>query len=469
MIVRLAARAWNSAVAWGFLAAALRFGGNLLVLPLAVRLVVPEHLGLWYVFLSLGTFVGLLDLGFSTAATRAAGYLWGGADRLLPQGIVPPGPGGSIREPNLQLLAVLTRSLRRYYSLVGAAVFAVMVLGGGAWIWAKSEGLAGATSVRLAWVLFSLGGWLNLQGNLWPALLSGINGVRQAQQAFVGSLAAGYAVSVVGLLAGFGLWALVASSVVQGAALRLAGRRWFLGMSGLAGAGLRAAGGASLLPVLWPNAWRQALSSMGAFMILQANTLICSSALTLRDTASYGVSLQIMAMIAGVSAYWVNVKLPLITQLRAADARRAIAGLFAGRVRLTVLTYLLGMAGALLAAEPLLAWLRGRTLPLPAGQLAALLGIGLLELHHSQYAALVLTENRNPFVVPALASGTVSVALSLILTPRWGMWGLILAPGLVQAAFNNWWAVWRGLRGLGIPFGAYLRLLIRPGGAGVNP
>jgi ABC-type spermidine/putrescine transport system permease subunit II len=70
-------------------------------------------------------------------------------------------------------------------------------------------------------------------------------------------------------------------------------------------------------------------------------------------------------------------------------------------------------------------------------------------MHHSLYAELVYSENVNPFVRPALISGVAIIILSVLLTPRFGVWGMLLAGGLVQLCFNNWWPVVRAIQGLG--------------------
>src|SRR5207245_161493 len=97
------------------------------------------------------------------------------------------------------------------------------------------------------------------------------------------------------------------------------------------------------------------------------------------------------------------------------------------------------------------------TLLLPQGQLAlALLVIGL-GMHHVLYASLIMSENQNPFVAPALISGGIILLLSLLLTPRLGVWGMLLAQGCTQACFNNWWTIYRAIQGLGIPWTEYWR------------
>ncbi len=106
----------------------------------------------------------------------------------------------------------------------------------------------------------------------------------------------------------------------------------------------------------------------------------------------------------------------------------------------------------LIRAGPwLLQTMGSRTLLLPTLPLLALSVITFLEVHHSQYASLVMTENWNPFVpAPALLSGIIASAASFWLAPRLGVAGILLSQGVVQLAFNNWWPVLRAIRGLSL-------------------
>ena len=193
-------------------------------------------------------------------------------------------------------------------------------------------------------------------------------------------------------------------------------------------------------------------------MTFQANTLICSAFLDLRTTASYGLSLQAATLLVGFSGIWVRVKLPAINQLRAQGMVERIPTIFRPRIILALLTFGVGAAVLLLLGRPLLELLNARTQLLPAALLATLLLIQLLEMHHSLYGELVYSENVNPFVKPALISGLAIIILSVLLTPRFGVWGMLLASGLVQLCFNNWWPVLRAIRGLGPAGENYWRL-----------
>ena len=457
---QLVQRVSRSAVSWSLIAAGLRFGSALLLLPLILWRIPSDELGLWYVFVSLGALAALLDLGFAHSATRSVGYLWAGSRMLLPFGIADllietdPIGGATHRQPNFRMLSSLVVTLRVYYLSVGGLLLLLLTTAGGAWIWHKSVDLANAQSIRLAFLAYAIGVSLGLANSVWPSLLAGINAVKEAQQITAACLLAYFCLAVAGLLAGWGMWALVLGTIVSAFAERLIGRTVFYRLVSLRSGKFDL----SMLRVLWRNAWRTAAVGLGAFMVFQANTLMCSAFLDLRTTASYGLSLQAVTLLVGVSDIWVRVKLPAINQLRARGMVERIPAIFRPRIMLALLTFGAGAAVLLLLGRPLLELLNARTQLLPAALLAALLLIQLLEMHHSLYAELVYSENVNPFVKPALISGLAIIILSVLLTPRFGVWGMLLASGLVQLCFNNWWPVLRAIRGLGPAGQNYWRL-----------
>jgi hypothetical protein len=446
-------RVSRSAISWSLIAAVLRFGSALLLLPLILWRVPSDELGLWYVFVSLGALAVLMDLGFAHAATRSVGYLWAGSRMLLPFGIDLAEPGleagaigGAIRhQPNLPMLSNLVASLRVYYLSAGGLLLLLLTTLGGAWIWHESAGLAKAQSIRLAFLAYAIGVSLGFANSLWPSLLAGINAVKEAQQITAACLLVNFCLTAAGLLAGLGMWALVIGTIVAGFAERAIGRTVFHRLVPLPSGRFDG----STLRVLWPNAWRTAAVGLGAFMVFQGSILICSAFLDLRTTASYGLSLQAATLLAGISSIWVRVKLPAINHLRAQGMIERIPAVFKPRIVFALLTFGAGAAALLLLGRPLLELFHARTQLLPAALLAILLLIQLLEMHHSLYGELVYSENVNPFVKPALISGGAIILLSVLLTPRLGVWGLLLASGLVQLCFNNWWTVLRAIRGLG--------------------
>jgi O-antigen/teichoic acid export membrane protein len=455
-VQRIFSRIFGSAVAWSFVATGLRFGSALFLLPLILRRVPPEQLGLWYVFLSFGALAGLVDFGFAPTISRVTAYLWAGARELRPYGLTTESQGQQSQRsqdstPNLVLLSRLIGALRFYYFVLGMGALILLIAAGGSWIEFKTRTLPNANSVRIAFAIYSVGVALNLVGSVWIYVLNGVNRVRESLQINALCLLENYVIAAMGLLAGLQLWALVLATFAMGVTERVLGAVMFRKFVPLEKSTLDL----HMIRLLWPNAWRTGAVVVGMFMVLQANTLICSGFLGLKVTASYGLSLQAVNLLVAVSSVWVVVKLPLINQLRAQGRLEELVMIFRTRILLSILTYMSGASLLLLCGHPMLGILHAKTQLLPLPLLAAMLIIYLIEAHGSLYASLVYSENVNPFVLPVLISGSAIVLLSILLAPRIGVWGMLASQAIVQLCCNNWWPVVRAIRGLGIGANKY--------------
>jgi O-antigen/teichoic acid export membrane protein len=154
----------------------------------------------------------------------------------------------------------------------------------------------------------------------------------------------------------------------------------------------------------------------------------------------------------------IQVRIPEMVALRT-NGRTEELHRLAGRTLVVCCGLFAVGATALILVAPSLLVLIGSKTALPAaGLLIFFVSYRFLELHHSYFACVVMTENEVPFVVPALVSGVAIIVLANFLAPRFGIFGIMLATALVQAAYNNWWTVGRGLRGLGCSYIKLFRL-----------
>jgi hypothetical protein len=69
------------------------------------------------------------------------------------------------------------------------------------------------------------------------------------------------------------------------------------------------------------------------------------------------------------------------------------------------------------------------------------------QLFYVQFGTLTLTENVVPFFKVSLFTGLGATLSSLILTPLLGLWGLLVAPLIVETVYSSWFVVRRGFQG----------------------
>jgi len=452
---------YSSAVAWTLMFAVVRVFGNLLILPVALSKLPREELGMWYWFLSLAGATALIDMGFTPTMSRVTSYLWAGAQKVSSMGVEMEDRALADRPPNYKLLADLVKTMRLYYYGLGFFATSVIAIFGTVWLFEKSQALSSFHTVVVAWCIFVPAILVNCVTGVWHPLLNGINEVRLNQQVQVWGLIANYVVVLAGLLCGAGLYALALGYFVMGASSRLLARRKFNVLTHAAEYEAAASWRRDLLFSLWPTSWRTGLVTLGIYATLNASILICTAYLGPETTASLGLSSQLALAAVSLATSFVAVKIPLFAQMHARGKSREIAPIVFSRMRWFWAVYIgLTLCAAALGPKVLHDFLHSNTPLLPLPLLVSLFFIIGLEGHHAVFREITLTSHRNPFVAPVLISGVLIVVLTLILAHWMGLWGLILAPGLVQLCFNNWWTVVVGLNSFGATSYDYARGLI---------
>jgi O-antigen/teichoic acid export membrane protein len=425
-----AQRLLSSDVARMWLFNALRLGNFLLILPLALRTLPPEEIGLWFVMLNLVLAGNLAEFGLNSSIGRTASFL-----------LASPKSSGA----DWSGLAGLHTASRRVYHGLGAV--AIGICGLGFWWLHATHPLAMEQSPALiAFGALSLGIIVNLSLQYSSALLFGLHHVRAWQNTLFLGLLGNYALSLLGLLAGLGVVALAAGQacmlVVPPILARFALRRAFPEM-------LASAPRTFPFRELWQPAWRCGVITLGAWMLTYASIPICSANLGLSLTASYSISFQIVILCGNIAISWLVVRVPQISTAYVAGRHREAGELALGRIALALGTYAGLAIGALALSSPLLEFLHARTLPLPRGEFAALfLTYGTEFLTALCSAALVATNSLGHFR-NYLASGLTAVAFALLLAPHCGIWAILLAAPVGQALFNLWHtppACWRRFR-----------------------
>ena len=436
-VARVIPRVWHSAASWSFAVTALRAGGFLLVLPLALRRLSPNELGLWYLFTSIAELCAFAELGLGLMLGRSASYFMAGVERLPARGLLLGQPSAEFRAPNLAGLAGLLRLGRQLYIRMVAPILVVMLTGGLAIVLYKMRSLSGTqTTNLLTYGVFAIATVLSISGSLWPQFLVGIGQVRLGQRALLLGLVLNYTVAAAGLLFGLGILALALGQLVLALANFTFARQQVLAtLPGI----LSVTSEEVRFDELWPGAWRSLLTSLGANMSCQGTLFVCGILSDLATTASYGLSMRLALVTHGFASVWLNVRLPHIARARAAgDTPRAIA-LVKGSVPRCVATYAVGAAGILMAAPSLLTFMKSRTPLLPLPLLAALLLMIGLDVLVGFHSAIILTANRFPHLKIYLSTGAATIVLAFGLGSVFGVAGIIAAPILAQLVCAYWW------------------------------
>ncbi len=431
-------------ILWSYLGYFLKLGSNIIILPMVLNFLAEEELGIWYVFLSIGGLVTLLDFGFSPTIMRNITYCWSGAKELIKEGIIIRDKQEAT-QPNYEMLYELFKISRKMYLIISLVALGLMLTLGTIYIYSLVYALESTQSMLIAWIIFCIGTFSNLFYSYWTPMLCGIGLIKKMQIANIVSHVTYILIVVFGLLFGFGLIAIAIGFLINGLLLRQVAKKFFVEEKNIKNEFYSFkrkgfSGGINLFPVIWHNASKLGIVSIGTFFTLQANTLICSSFIDLSTTAKYGLSLQVFQMIASMSRIPFVSLLPEFSVLRVNNELNKLKERFSLTVVLFWMSYVVAGLFVILFGDHLLALIGSHTTFLGKPHLLLMFLYLFLEFNHTNFATLITTKNEIPFVMPALVSGILIVFLALVfvIPLKLGVLGLMVAQTVIQLCYNNW-------------------------------
>lgn len=434
----------KTAVFWSFLVPLVRTAGFLCVMSLALRILPPADMGLWYVLINISMIGGAIEMGFNQTIGRFASYYMVGQDNVPALGVDSNKP--STGEPHYERIAGLVTTARRLYWKFGIVAGLNILIGGGSWlIWSGKVNLQSTEHVA-AFLLMTIGSSVNMMTLYWHTLLNGINQVRLFLSLVVLGMVINYTVALTGLSVGLGLPAMVVGYILMSLIPRFKSRRIILDL-------IPEEATRRSVPLelsrLWPMTWRSGLSSFFSYLSLMGTTLVVAQVAGLEAAGSYGLCLQVGFLIHAFSASWHSVKLPQIAQWQSQRRFDDIRALVKRRMALSLITYVFCAVAAACLIPVLLDLIGSNTAPLPPAQLAVLFALIGLDFFVGLHAATIQTSNRMPYMPAFVFSGAVTIILALFLGSKWSIWGVLAAPFLAQIVWNYWWTpylCWSGLR-----------------------
>jgi O-antigen/teichoic acid export membrane protein len=437
-------RVWRSAMLPGILGMGFRVGANLLLLPLILdpRKLSSSELALWWVFVALGGFGSLADFGFGSTIARIYGYMWAGAEDFEAEGLRVAKTSASPNFAGISRVNVTVRSLYLKISMVAVSLLAV----GGTLFLLRPIGQSGlGAKAWWLWAVYAVAIGYNLATSHWMLAVEGLNRIRDMQLAFVLSGAGYFICAAVLLVCNMGLASMVIASFVGGWILRWRCRQVYRQV--VPESEQPVTPDAHIVRKLWPNACKFGILSIGSFCIANGGVLICSQFLGKEATASFGLTAKLIYFIMSFASLWLQVKWPEIVIMRTQGRLEQMGRLFARRLTLVMASYV-GMGLVLFfAGSTLLRWKGSSTPLIPTPILACYLVYWAQQIFYTQFANFCYTENVVPFFRINLFTGLGSMVGSLILTPLFGLWGLVVAPFMVEMAYSSWFTVRRGFQG----------------------
>lgn len=431
-------------VTWSYVAKLFQIGSGLVTLPLILRLLTKEEVGMNYLMLTVSSIVGLMDFGFSPQFGRNFTYVNSGARRLCREGVEEE-RGGSI---DWHLLSVLISTARFVYRRLSVLALIVMLTFGTGYIWYLTEGFTNVNNSLYIWILYSFSTYFNIYFSYYSSLLTGSGMIRESSQAAILSKSAYLVLCTLFLLLGWGLFAVVAANFIAPFVQRYVSYRAYFKpelKARLAEQTVTREDIRETFSVIWFNAKKLGINFIGAYAVNKMGMFIIGFFLPLATIGSYGLLTQLTTIVTGIANTMFVTYLPKVSHCRVTGDRPMLKRTISFSMVVGQIIMLAGALGIIFVAPYLLELIKSQTM-LPSRLICVLyLVIVALELNHSEFASVISTENKIPYVLPSLVSGGVIVLLTFIALKftTLGLLGVVLVQGIVQAAYNNWrWPLW---------------------------
>lgn len=430
-------------IIWSYVAKFFMIGAGLVTLPLILNMLTQEEVGMNYLMLTVSSIVGLLDFGFSPQFGRNFTYVNSGAKSLLKEGLREETGG----EVDWHLLSVLIRTARYVYTRLSIIALAVMLSFGTIYIWYLTEGFTNVHNSLYIWILYSFSTYFNIYFSYYSSLLTGSGMVKEASQAAILSKSTYMILCVLFLLMDWGLFAVVAANFIAPFVQRFFCYKVYFtpDLKGKLDNDVSKTEINDTFKVIWFNAKKLGINFIGAYAVNKVGMFIIGFFLPLAVIGSYGLLVQLATIVSGLANTLFVTFLPKLSNLRVTGRKNELRRTISFSVVFGQIIMLAGALAILFIVPPFLELVNSKTALPEAGICALYLIVIALELNHSEFASVISTSNRVPYVVPSLVSGGIIVLITFIVLKftSLGLLGVILVQGLVQLAYNNWrWPLW---------------------------
>ena len=422
---------------WVYASRFLTLGINILLLPLIMRYLSEDELGLWYVFSSIAQVVNLFDFGFNSTISRHMTYAWSGADRLEKTSVSKEFGSNT----NSSLVSEIIITCRLVYLIISSVALIVMATFGTLYIF-KVVHNGMTKNMLISWIVYMLSVFLNMFYGYWSSLLQGIGAVAERSKMGVFSKSAQIVIATVLILSGLGLLGFVISYFISGIILRIAGKVYFVKRTRQIEISHKVEKDKikNCFTAIWGTAWKDGIVMIAQYLSTQANTLICAYYIDLASTSVYGVMTQVVSVIASVATSYFTAYQAAYSSACLRRDKEEQKKIICVTDFIYKLIFIAGMIALFTVGFPLLYLLR------PGMQIGIAFSIVLCIFYYffnqkDLFASMIASSNEVPFWPAYVISAVSSFLLSILFVRvfNMGIMGLVTAQLAVNMAYNCWY------------------------------
>lgn len=427
-------------ILWSYIAKFFQISSGLITLPFVLHLLSKEEVGLNYLMATVSSMVALIDFGFSPQFGRNFAFVNSGAQQLLKEGLSK----SRSQEINYRLLKTTIKTAQYVYRRLSIVALILMLTVGSYYIYNVTKGFSIVDNSFIIWILFSISVYFNIYFSYYTGLLTGSGLIAENNQAAILSRFAYIVFALSFLYMGVGLFAIAIANLVAPFFSRFYAYYHYYTpelRSKLNAWNISHQEVKNTFVTIWYNAKKQGLNFISTYIVTKFGMFLAGLYLTLAEIGSFGLLMQLTSILTGIS---VSFYIAIEPQLISNNLNSQLDKLQKNFSMSMVVYYSIMIVGGLtivFLAPWFLGIIRSNT-QLPSGALSAVYILILgLEYNHCIFGGLIATKNTFPMIKAYLISSLGVLVLTFVFLQftNLGLWGLVLAEGLVQIIFNNWY------------------------------
>lgn len=429
-------------VLWGYVAKFFMVASGVLVLPIVLRLLTPEEIGMNYIMLSVGTLVALVDFGFSPQFARNVTYIYSGAKEIKKRGMSQVSPGIDI-VVDYRLLTTLIETARWLYRIMGGTVLLLMLTGGSMYIYHITNGFSNIENSALTWLVYSLSVFFQIYYSYFTALLVGAGKIMESNKIVVYTNILKLFLTYILLMWGIGLLGLVIANLLSAIFTRYLSYKYYFTESlnlDISSNNISRKERIELFKIIWYNSKRMGTCALSGYLTQGATVMLAGVYLSLNDVATFGLMSQMLFLVQGISSIMFVIYQPRLASLQISNNRKQLLSEAAFIMCVYNILYIIGLILLLLFGDTALFVLGSQT-SLPSSSVLLLAAvIWLLDGNCWNMCQLIATKNEFPFLKSILFTA-IAIVLLCYINIAWlqlGILGILLSRGIPQIIYNDW-------------------------------
>lgn len=429
-------------VLWNYIGTFFNMGSNYLQLPFLLQFLDADVLGLWYVLMSLSAISNLITFGFTPSFSRSVAYCWSGAQQLKKEGKVAKEESSGERDYTL-LAQVISTCKLIYFVMACVATFILASIGTLYINFIASDIMS--TNIIVGWIIFLLAIFINLYYGYNNAILVGVGGIKENNEAITVSNIIRVVLLAVLLFLGLDFTGACITFLAYGFILRFMCKRSFEKRTSLSKIIKQEKivttkeAIIDCFKTLWPNAWRDGMVSVSDYVSTQAGTLLCSTFLTLEQTATYSIISQVTVAVAKIARSVDNAHLPVIQSAYINNDKDKIKKTQSMCVSAYVLVFVIGSIGMAVVGLPVIHIFKTDM----EIDLLLFLGLSIYQFmisFRNCYAAYMSSTNRLWYWKSYIVASAICLGLQIVLfmNTDFGVWVIVFSSIISELVYNIW-------------------------------